>query len=46
MQGRGSFDHKVLDGDRNEDGRHGQEGDDEEGKLFVRHAALWLLGLG
>lgn len=45
-QRRGSFDHEVLDGDRDEDGGHGQEGDDEERKLFVRQAAFWLLGLG
>lgn len=45
-RGRGSFNYEVLDGDRDEDGGHGQEGDDKERKLFIRQAAFWLLGLG
>lgn len=41
-----SFDDEVLYGDGDEDGGHGQQGDDEEGKLFVGQAAFWLLVFG
>lgn len=43
---RGSLDDEVLDSHGNEDGGESEQGDDEEGELFVREAASRLLTLG
>lgn len=43
---RHSFDDEVLYSDGDEDGGHGQQGDDQEGKLFVGQAAFWFLVFG